>query len=117
MFQNAKNEQYFQLIPYYDPYSEEGKIIFPWIIEAPAALYPGSVSFSVKFFKIDPNSHKLIYELNTQPAKTKVLAGYSEPHTYNMLDPQSLIINDEMLNSLSMLLDVENFYHIYWIDV
>ena len=77
VFKNAKNEEYYYLIPYYDIYSIKGKIIFPWAIQAPAALYGGTLSFSVKFFKIDPTSKKLVYELNTMIAKTKVLVGWS----------------------------------------
>lgn len=121
IFKNAKNEQYYQLIPYYDSYSEQGKIIFPWVIEAPVALYSGQVSFSVKFFKIDPTSRKLVYELNTQIAKTKVLTGWSNTdensHTYNTLNPESIIIDNETLEKLNTLLQVNNHYHIYWIDV
>ena len=91
VFKNAKNEEYYQIIPYYDIYSIEGKIIFPWVIQAPAALYGGTVSFSVKFYQVDPTSGKLLYELNTLIAKTKVLVGWAnmtgQSHTYEMIDP------------------------------
>ena len=60
VFKNANGEEYYQIIPYYDIYSIKDKIIFPWVIQAPAALYGGEVSFSVKFFKIDPTSKKLV---------------------------------------------------------
>ena len=120
-FKNAKNEEYYQLIPYYDSYSEYGKIIFPWVIEAPAALYSGTVQFSVKFFKLN-SSHQLIYELNTLVAQTKVLHGWSnhmseEYHTYNALDPQSLTLQNDTIAALNTLLSANNYYHIYWIDV
>ena len=121
LFKNAKNEEYYQLIPYYDIYSIEGKIIFPWVIQAPAALYAGSVSFSVKFFKVDKTSGKLIYELNTLIAKTRVLIGWAnmtgQPHTYNLLDPQSLLVQQETLDTLNRLLTLENELKVYWIDV
>ena len=122
-FKNAKNEEYYQLIPYYDPYSEYGKIIFPWVIEAPAALYSGQVSFSVKFFKIDPTSRRLVYELNTLPAKTKVLAGLVDKNTdqesvYTIIDPSSpLIVDDKIMNLINQYREASNFYRIYWIDV
>lgn len=121
VFKNAKNEEYYQIIPYYDIYSIEGKIIFPWVIQAPAALYGGTVSFSVKFYQVDPTSGKLLYELNTLIAKTKVLVGWAnmtgQSHTYEMIDPQSLIANSETIDTLNRLLALENELKVYWIDV
>lgn len=121
VFKNAKNEEYYQIIPYYDIYSIEGKIIFPWVIQAPAALYGGTVSFSVKFYQVDPTSGKLLYELNTLIAKTKVLVGWAnmtgQSHTYEMIDSQSLIANSETIDTLNRLLALENELKVYWIDV
>ena len=121
LFKNAKNEEYYQVIPYYDIYSIDGKIIFPWVIQAPAALYGGSVSFSVKFFKIDPTSKKLVYELNTQLAKTKVLVGWAnltgQYHKYNTLDPESILLDNSVLDALNELMSLEGQMKIHWIDV
>ena len=121
VFKNANNEEYYQIIPYYDTYSMKDKIIFPWIIQAPAALYGGEVSFSVKFFKIDPTSKKLVYELNTQIARTKVLVGWAKKsgnyHTYNTLNPDSIIIDNETLENINRLLSLEGKMKLYWIDV
>ena len=121
LFKNAKDEEYYQVIPYYDIYSIDGKIIFPWAIEAPAALYGGTLSFSVKFFKIDPTSRKLVYELNTQIARTKVLVGWANTtgnyHTYNTLNPDSIIIDNETLENINRLLSLEGKMKLYWIDV
>ena len=117
---NAKNEEFYQLIPYYDIYSKKGKIIFPWVIQAPAAMYSGVTSFSMKFFKIDPTSQKLDYELNTTIAKTKVLVGWANTtinHTYNTLSPESIIIDNETLEKLNMILRTAQYTQIYWIDV
>lgn len=121
VFKNAKNEEYYQVIPYYDIYSIKDKIIFPWVIQAPAALYGGVVSFSVKFFKIDPTSKQIIYELNTLIAKTKVLVGWANLsgnyHTYNTLNPNSIIIDNETLEKLNTLLSLDGKMKLYWIDV
>lgn len=121
MFKNANGEEYYQIIPYYDIDSITGKIIFPWVIEAPAALYGGTVSFSVKFFKIDPTSKELIYELNTLVAKTKVLVGWANStgnyHTYNTLSPDSIIIDNDTLDKINMILSLDGKMKIHWIDV
>ena len=121
VFKNSRNEEFYQLIPYYDIYSIEGKIIFPWTIQAPVALSSGTVSFSFKFIKVDPNDGKLIYEINTQPGKTKILTGWSnisdETHTYKTLNPESIIIDNETLENLNVLLRAENKIQIYWKEV
>ena len=123
VFNNAHNESYYQLIPYYDIYSVDGKIIFPWAIQAPAALYSGVVSFSFKFFKVDPTAEhpKLLYEINTLIAKTKVLNGWVNTngveHTYNTLSPESIIIDNETLEKLNLILNSAKYTQIYWIDV
>ena len=117
VFNNAHNESYYQLIPYYDIYSVDGKIIFPWAIQAPAV-----VSFSFKFFKVDPTAEhpKLLYEINTLIAKTKVLNGWVNTngveHTYNTLSPESIIIDNETLEKLNLILNSAKYTQIYWID-
>lgn len=121
IFKNANNEEYYQIIPYYDIYSIKDKIIFPWIIQAPAALYGGEVSFSVKFFQIDPTSKKLVYELNTQIARTKVLVGWAKKsgnyHTYNTLNPDSIIIDNETLDKINRLLSLDDKMELFWQEV
>lgn len=132
IFKNAKNEEYYQLIPYYDIYSINGKIIFPWVIQAPAALYGGIVQFSFKFFKINPFSSltteedgrrapkRLIYELNTLIGKTKVLTGWANQtgnyHTYSTLNPESILVTNDTLQNLNDLLALRKKMAIYWMD-
>jgi hypothetical protein len=40
-------------------------------------LYGGVVPFSFKFFKIDRTTKKLIFELNSKIARTKVFTAWS----------------------------------------
>lgn len=120
IFKNAKNEEYVQIIPYYDIYSHHNKILFPWAIQAPATLYEGTVSFSFKFFKIDPISKKIIYELNTLVAKTKVLVGWANTnkdiHTYATIDPESLIVNQDIINLINNAARVAKYQQVYWLE-
>jgi hypothetical protein len=76
-FRNAKNEEYYYVIPYYDTTSVDQKIIFPWNIQSEVTKYGGTVTFSIKFFKMDTVSKKITYEINTLVAKTRVLVGWS----------------------------------------
>lgn len=101
-YQNASKDTssngYIYAVPRYYLIAPEGqqKLIFPWVIEGPATAYSGTVTFSVRFYRIsgeyheDINQSTLQYEylLNTLPAKSKVLEGMdvletSENYTYN----------------------------------
>lgn len=120
IFKNAKNEEYCQIIPYYDTYSITGKIIFPWSIQAPAALYTGTVSFSFKFFKVDPTSKKLLYELNTLIATTKVLKGWinisGEEHTYNLITTENILAEESTLEDINRILAAGKYLQLYWLE-
>ncbi len=117
-FKNAKGEEFFQLIPCYDIYSEQGKMIFPWVIQAPAVQYAGTVLFSIKFYKANSTSGEIEYELNTQVAKTKSLAGWTsvtnKPHQYRLFDPSSLITTESQIENLNRLLSLQNELKVYW---
>lgn len=95
---NTSSNGYIYAVPRYYLIAPEGhqKLIFPWVIEGPATAYSGTVTFSVRFYRIsgeyheDINQSTLQYEylLNTLPAKSKVLEGMdvletSENYTYN----------------------------------
>lgn len=101
-YENANKEKtqrgYIYAVPQYFLIAPEGeqKLIFPWVIEGPATAFSGTVTFSVRFYRIrgeyheDPDQSTLEYEylLNTLSAKSKVLEGMdvletSENYTYN----------------------------------
>ena len=42
-FRNAKHEEYYYVIPYYDTDSIRGKMIFAWDIQSPVTKYAGVV--------------------------------------------------------------------------
>ena len=117
---NANKEEYYFIIPYYDIYSMSNKIIFPWIIQAPTTLYEGAVQFSFKFFKVNPTSKKLIYELNTLTAKTKVLPSWDkqgQTYVYNTFNPESLLVNNELIDKLNLIIQAGEKLQIFWKDV
>lgn len=121
IFKNAKNEEYYQIIPFYDTESEKGKIFFPWAIQAPATMYNGTVNFSFKFFKVDKTSKILLYELNSVVAKTKVLSGWADlgdtlDHSYHMLDVNSLIADSSIVEGLNRIIEAGQKLSVLWID-
>lgn len=66
-------------VPFYDIVSYntdvQKKILFPWCIDGGATEEAGIVRFSISFFKIDHESKKFLYNLNTLPAESRVLHG------------------------------------------
>lgn len=74
---NAAGESRVYPIPFYDldTCSNENMILFPWVIEGEATKAAGTIQFSIRFFKLDLSGTKLIYNLSTLPAQSKVLEG------------------------------------------
>ncbi len=119
-FRNAKNEEYYYVIPYFDVVSKTGKMIFAWDIQSPVTKYGGSVQFSFKFFRVNPTSGELLYELNTLVAKTRVLVGWATKnganHNYNTISAQDILVNNDFIQKLAQLEQIQKNLSIYWID-
>lgn len=85
---DKKKRGYIYAVPYFDlvTMKEENKMLFQWAIEGPATAFAGTVTFSIKFYRI--SSREVIngdgsttqqkfydYVLNTSPTTSKVLHG------------------------------------------
>lgn len=128
LFKNAKNQEYYQLISNYDTYTKEDKIIFPWVIQAPAVLYSGTILFAFKFFGLDrildengEEHNELAYQINTTIANTKVLHGWTnnaseETYVYDTLPADHLITDSQMLDALNTIIKSKKYMTIYWQD-
>ena len=89
-------KSHLYVVPFYDlmTYRLENKMIVPWCIDGNVTKYAGDIQFSLRFFVAtqevvevteynedgEPTTsteiqHKLVYNLTTLPAKTKVLEG------------------------------------------
>lgn len=112
-YKNALKEDRIFIVPYYDTSYEEDKIVFPWCIAGEATKAEGIVEFSVRFYEIDIDNRCFSYNLNTQPAKSKILHGMKStiPEEYCSLDAQ---FEQEVLDRLSR---VERSYNLFWLDV
>lgn len=112
-YKNALKEDRIFIIPYYDTTYAENKIVFPWCISGEATKAAGIVEFSVRFYEVDIDNRCFLYNLNTQPAKSKVLHGMNStiPEEYCSLDVQ---FEQEVLDRLAR---VEKSYNLFWLDV
>lgn len=72
------NLSYVYIVPYYDIYTyrNANKLVIPWNVDGSATQKKGTLTFSIRFFKIENDengSPQLVYNLNTLAAKTKIL--------------------------------------------
>ena len=119
-YKNAKNEEYYYVIPYFDVTSRPGKIIFPWDIQCPLTKYAGNVSFAFKFFKVDAASEELLYDINTKVIKSKVLVGWGgkgADHTYSQITAEDIMLNNDFFARLQNLEQLDRDFAIYWEEV
>lgn len=81
---NIQGKTRFYPVPFFDIYNKahEGKIIFPWCLDASVTNKVGTVEFAIHFFKIDTNIKEngqaelvYTYSLNTLPAYSKIVKG------------------------------------------
>ena len=66
MGQFNPNIEYYTLV-------DKPKILFPWQIGNVATEAAGLLEFSIRFYQIDTPTGRLVYNLNTLPAKSKIL--------------------------------------------
>ena len=119
-FRDAKNNEYYYIIPYYDTASVDQKIIFPWNIQSPVTKYSGTISFSIKFFKVEPTSGKLLYEINTLVAKSRVLVGWANvngmQHQYNAINAEYIFGDATYVQQMQQYINAANA-GLEWYDV
>lgn len=131
---NANKESYIYAVPFYDVETLSGefenKMIIPWQISGNVTTYPGAVTFSFRFYHIDPFSihetyvddqgeehepegeARFVYNLSTLPATSKVLHGIG---TEILNDEYYEIAPSEVLN-IYQKIDAINKRALYWID-
>lgn len=107
------------MVPYYDIITDENqdeKILFPWCISGEATREAGIVEYAIKFYKI-ANTMDDIYEvlfiLNIQPARSKVLKGMGSATL-----PEDYDVAADALLALQHQIDgLAKKYEMYWLTV
>lgn len=79
---DTKRVPHIYAVPFYDTskYLKEGKMIFPWSVGGAATSTAGTIEYAIRFFKIDGDgaNAQLVYNLNTLPAKSKILVSLED---------------------------------------
>lgn len=74
---DIKRVSHIYIVPFFDTskFISENKMIFPWSVGGAATSKEGTIEYAIRFYKIDGEGEdkKLVYNLNTLPAKSKIL--------------------------------------------
>lgn len=125
---NADQEEYFYAAPLMIGVEKYGsdKLLIPWAISKQVAKKTGTISFSFQFFKLSEDGNRFLYILNTQPAKSKILAGLfvdpskfldDENATEEDLIPEREWLADQLRTLTAAFTDLQKDYELYWIEV
>lgn len=103
---------YNQVIDPEDPDSSMPVLIFPWAVGGLATAYEGTVSYSVRFFRLDNDGRSYIYNMSTRPAQGDILYGMDleELKKLSLYTDETI---DGLLSGLSGAIDTATTY---WVD-
>lgn len=127
-YKNADQEEYFYAAPIVVGVEEYGseKILIPWAISKEVAKKTGVIQFSFQFFKLSEDGLRFHYILNTQVAKSKILAGLRvDPSAFldddDMTEEDALPEREWLADELHRLTEkyeqLSRDYELYWIEV
>lgn len=120
-YQNEKDKDgRIYLVPFFDitTYKKDNKILIPWQISGEATRNAGTITFSVRFFKLNDfaeNGKKdYIYSLNTKPAVSKILYGMDidSENNENLYIPADIVT--QLMNDIER---VSRQSDLYWIEI
>lgn len=75
---NAKNEPRLFPVTMFDLTTEPGKIIFAWSVGGEATRAAGTLTFTIRFYSVNPIAPYFTYNLSMIPAHIEVMAGMQE---------------------------------------
>lgn len=127
-YKNADLEEYFYAAPLMVGVEEHGseKLLIPWAISKEVAKKTGVIQFSFQFFKLSEDGLRFHYILNTQIAKSKILAGLRvDPSAFlddeNINEEDALPEREWLASELHRLTEayetLTRDYELYWIEV
>lgn len=123
-FINAAGEGGFYPVPFYDISSypryidkdeitHEAKILIPWCIEGDVTKVAGQVQFVLRFYQLDDEHDKFIYNIRTQIATGTILNGMDDTVLDQNIDPET---ESYLAQQINWKID-EAEQTIYWTDL
>lgn len=121
---NADNEKFVHLtspiVVASDDYRARGintdseKILIAWPVGKDVTKKAGTIEFSFQFFRLNKGGEEFAYIINTQPVKSKVVAGMDMDVGF---DTESNPIADQLEAISDRLAQFSNDYTLYWLEV
>ena len=122
-YENALGDNFIYPVPFMDTYSlrHENKMILPWNISGSATAAPGEITYSFRFFEFEritendtvKYTDNLVYNLNTLPAKSKILYGLNIKLTEGNDQDKVIKYENEAYNILLNIINNQEKI-IYW---
>lgn len=109
---NALGEPRAYVVPFYDidTFGDEDLILFPWVIDNEVAKAPGEVSYSMRFYKLNDSGKAYLFNVNTLPAKSKILHGIGKVEDVDTETDYLATLKDEIFQRID---DISGF-DLYW---
>lgn len=124
-------------VPYYDIYHyspqeedpdyEDPTLLIPWAVGGLATAYEGTVTYSVRFYRLSEDKTTYLYNMSTKPAKGEVLWGIGFWNEDGTLDEATLekfklesTVVDQIYHDLSLVrsaaIQFADDATTYWVD-
>lgn len=108
----ADNKARIYVVPFYDitSFSKEDKMLIPWCVDGGATATAGPIQYSIRFYKVDAEGQQFLYNLNTSPARSKILYGMEVQEMNEDYDLTPTVYDEVM----AKLTDFSNRLGVYW---
>lgn len=113
---NADNEAYIYPVPFIDVQTlkDTNEILIPWNIGGSATKTAGTITYSIRFYRVDTTGKQFEYNLNTLPVSSKILHGMDPVD----LQPDNFAIEPgDYLELVDRINQVSNQTILSWIDI
>jgi hypothetical protein len=91
------------------------KMLVPWCLDGAATAYPGPITYSLQFYRLNIDGTKFVYNMNTTPVTSEILYGMDVvKENYNGafdIEP------DEYQKILARVVALEGTFDIKWMDM
>lgn len=116
---NALKESRIFVVPFYDVQTlseteedtEEEIMLFPWVIDKEATKVGGEIEFNIRFYQLSGSGQKFLYNLNTLPAKSKVLFGIGLKEEPEAEEEYLALLKDDIYAQIK---EVRESKDLYW---
>lgn len=108
-------------VPFYDITTPNAgkenrdKMLVPWCLDGNASMYAGPITYALRFYRLNADGNKFIYNLNTTPVKSEILYGMDVQ--VEDLSGNFDILPTEYDRILGRVVKLENTFDVYWLEL